>query len=204
MHSAIITVTGSRASYELPVYGSKCIGVRQGALDLHGAPTGTQWTRLAATAAPNATSIKLRESVTWAPGSLIIIASTSFNQEEAEPVRVVSLAEDGTLVELSRPLKFEHLGDGWSAEGYDAHTSLGWREGEDHIPQYSAEVGLLSRNVVVTGDYLVSRREQFGVQVVMHSRGDNAAIGRFSNVEVQPKADIIMVINSSCFRLAFR
>ena len=40
-----------------------------------------------------------------APGALIVIASTSFNQEEAEPLRVVSLAAGGTRVEVSRPLK---------------------------------------------------------------------------------------------------
>ena len=46
-------------------------------------------------------------------------------------------------------------------------------------------MGLLSHNLVIQGDYDASRREQFGVQVVWHARGDNAAVGLMENVEVR-------------------
>jgi hypothetical protein len=39
LHQAIITMLGTRADLEIPVYGAKCIGVRNGVLDLHGKPT---------------------------------------------------------------------------------------------------------------------------------------------------------------------
>ena len=38
LHNAMITVTGNRVSYEIPVYGAKCIGVRNGVLEMAGQP----------------------------------------------------------------------------------------------------------------------------------------------------------------------
>ena len=156
-----------------------------GTLDLHGKPQTTGWTRLARSATANSTSVTLREPVSWEPNDLIIITSTSFDQEEAEPMRVKEISEDGRTVELQKPLRYQHLGDGWSDTGIDTHDGPGWASDGDQIEEYSAEVGLLSHNVIVQGDYVTSRRQQFGVQIVWHARGDNAAIGRLSNVEVR-------------------
>ena len=61
MHEAVITMLGTRADLEIPVYGAKCIGVRSGTLDLHGAPT-VSWTRLGHTAEPGALSTTPRAS----------------------------------------------------------------------------------------------------------------------------------------------
>jgi cysteine-rich repeat protein len=226
LHEAYITIHGTRASYEIPVYGAKCLGVRNGILDLHGRPD-VKWTRLASTAFVNQTFIDLREPVQWRPNDLIVIASTSFDQEEAEPMRVARLTNNGYRVILTKPLKHEHLGDGWSESGYDSHlesctavnpadsdacaaadlsndspelseaqcwsvgegrciyhSGRGWAEDGEHIPEYSAEVGLLTSNVRVSGNMPVSKIEQFGTQVVLHARGDNSAVGRLSFIEV--------------------
>lgn len=180
VHSAIITMLGKRSDLEIPVYGAKCIGIRQGTLDLHGSPT-VSWTRLGATAVPGATHINLREPVAWKENDLIVITSTSYDQEDTETARIRYVHGNGTRLELEFPLQFEHLGDGWNAP----HGLHGWYEDGDHIPEYSAEVGLLSRNVVVQGDYHVSRRQEFGVQIVIASRGDNSAITRIANTEVR-------------------
>jgi len=80
-------------------------------------------------------------------------------------VRVARVVND-THVELKRPLRFDHLGDGWSDAGINTHAGRGWSSDGDQIPEYSAEVGLLSHNVIIQGDHPTSRREQFGVQVV--------------------------------------
>jgi hypothetical protein len=226
LHEAYITIHGTRASYEIPVYGAKCLGVRNGILDLHGRPD-VKWTRLASTAFVNQTFIDLREPVQWRPNDLIVIASTSFDQEEAEPMRVARLTNNGYRVILTKPLKHEHLGDGWSESGYSSHpesctavdpadndacaaadlsndnpklseaecwavgegrciyhSGRGWAENGEHIPEYSAEVGLLTSNVRVSGNMPVSKIEQFGTQVVLHARGDNSAVGRLSFIEV--------------------
>ena len=173
MHKATITITGDRVSHELPIYGAKCIGVRNGILDMHGAPR-VAYTKLAVTAIPGDTTITVTNPVDWEAGDLIAISSTAFDQEQAETVRVWGLSADGLNVYLAEPLKAIHEGEGWHSD-----------DGSVHEVGYRASVGLLTRNVVVTGDYEVSRREQFGVQVVLHSRGDNSLIGRLSNVEVR-------------------
>ena len=265
LHEAYITIHGNRASYEIPIYGTKCIGVRNGALDLHGRPQ-VKWTRLSETAKVGQTYLRLRQKVEWRPNDLIVIASTGFNQEESEPMRIKRLTDGGHTVVLTKPLKHEHLGDGWSsgnayahaesctaastaltdicsavvldgtpstctgagdcvhtpASGSQAetchaadavacaaadlsdadpvmsreecegvgdglceyHSGRGWSEDGDQIEEYAAEVGLLTSNVRVSGDMPVSRIEQFGVQIVWHARGHNAAVGRLSNVEV--------------------
>jgi hypothetical protein len=224
LHEAYITIHGSRAAYEIPVYGAKCLGVRNGILDLHGRPD-VKWTRLAATAVSGQSFIDLREPVQWRPNDLIVIASTSWDQEEAEPMRVARLTNNGYRVILTKPLKHEHLGDGWSESGAHSesctavdsanadacaaadlsndnpelseaecwavgeglcvyHSGRGWMEDGDQMEEYSAEVGLLTSNVRVSGDMPISKIEQFGTQIVWHARGDNKAVGRLSFVEV--------------------
>ena len=55
MHRAVITLHGTVRDPEIPVYGSKVIGVRQGDLDIHGKPRNVTWTRLESTAEQNDT-----------------------------------------------------------------------------------------------------------------------------------------------------
>ena len=130
--------------------------------------------------------IDLREPVPWQVDDQIVITSTSFDQEDTETARIRHVHENGTRIELEFPLQFEHAGDGWSASvALNSHSGYGWAEDGDEIQEYSAEVGLLSRNVVVEGDYHVSRRQEFGVQIVIASRGDLSATARISNTEVR-------------------
>ena len=46
---AIITLHGNVVDPEIPIYGAKVIGVRQGELDFHGCRRNITWTRLADT-----------------------------------------------------------------------------------------------------------------------------------------------------------
>lgn len=52
------------------------LAVREGSVDLHGAPIDTTWTHLAATAAAGSTTISLKQSVSWKAGDNIVIATT--------------------------------------------------------------------------------------------------------------------------------
>jgi hypothetical protein len=181
-HKLTITLTGNRLSPEVPTFGAKCLGVRQGTLQLHGKPKHT-WTRLSRSALANETHLELRDEVNWERDDLIVLTSTSFDQEEAEPLRVEAVVNGtkegwGRTVLLQKPLKYDHMGDGWHPGGPTGGLHRGWAHNGDNIEEYSAEVGLLSHNVIVQGDNPTSRREQFGVQIVWHSRGDNTAVGR--------------------------
>ena len=58
-HKAIITMHGDLRSPELPIYGAKTLGVRNGTLDLHGLPISQTWTLLSATAPVGATEVRI-------------------------------------------------------------------------------------------------------------------------------------------------
>ena len=46
----VITLHGQKYDPSMPLYGNKCIGVRDGILDMHGAPRSHSWTSLEETA----------------------------------------------------------------------------------------------------------------------------------------------------------
>lgn len=158
---ATITLTGAATDGDVMGMGTKVLGVMQGGrLDLHGASASkTSWTRLAADAGPGATSLELATAVDWTPGDTIVIAPSGFDPEEAEVARVVAVA--GTRVSLAAPLRFTHLGRTQSIEG----RTLDMR----------AEVGLLTRNVVVRGDS-TSATTRFGGHVMIMGPGTRARV----------------------------
>ena len=172
-HKLTITLTGNRLSPEVPTFGAKCLGVRHGILDLHGRPASS-WTRLAKTARQGDSHLDLLEAPQgWRRGDKIIITSTEYDQEEAEELEVFLVA--GTRVQVTQPLRFTHYGDGWDQFGR-------------RMDHYRAEVGLLSRSIVIQGDE-ETKKEQFGAQVVMSNGRDtgvaNDLEARLSNVETR-------------------
>ncbi|PWA19457.1 hypothetical protein CCH79_00020609 [Gambusia affinis] len=139
-HKAIITLHGHLRSPELPVYGSKTLAVREGVLDLHGIPVPVTWTHLAQTAASGSTTLTLTEAVTWKPGEEIVIASTGHrhSQRENEVRTIAGVSAGGKTLTLAEPLTFSHLG-----------VSAKLPDGA--VFEARAEVGLLTRNIVVRG-----------------------------------------------------
>ncbi|KAG9339164.1 hypothetical protein JZ751_024022 [Albula glossodonta] len=139
-HKAIITLHGHLRSQELPVYGTKTLAVREGILDLHGIPVPVPWTHLAETALAGSTTLTLRQSVTWNVGDEIVIASTGHrhSQRENEARRIAAVSADGRTLTLTEPLTYTHLG-----------VSVTLPDGT--VFEGRAEVGLLTRNVVVRG-----------------------------------------------------
>lgn len=121
--TATILLTGSAGTDP----GDDGLRVNGGTLDLHGAPVGSAWTRLAEPARKDDDRIALEAPVPWPVGAEIAIASTSPNPANAETRRIAQV-KGATLV-LDRPLEKDHRADG----------------------SERAEVALLSRNVVVSG-----------------------------------------------------
>ena len=214
MHNAVITMYGSVRSIELPIYGSKVIGVRNGTLDMHGRPVGVTWTNLGATAPAGANKIVLKEPVIWPIGSLIVIATTgdSTTQGQTETATIIGKSSDNITLTLDVNLANTHLG---------VKRTVG--TGSTAVSFYvRAEVGLLSRNVIFKGyhdnswDRLLSApacpttfnagqfavqscflgrygpelgTDQFGGTIMLSgnmakSMGVETVIGRFSNVEL--------------------
>ena len=86
-----ITMHGNKQSPEIPIYGNKVVGVRNGVLDLHGVARSPSWTELATTVHPGDLTLKLNTAVDWTAGEAIVIASTSLSPYEAEQVTIVSV-----------------------------------------------------------------------------------------------------------------
>ncbi|KAM6974364.1 PKHD1 like 1, tandem duplicate 1, partial [Tautogolabrus adspersus] len=139
-HKAIITLHGNQRSPELPMYGSKAIAVREGVLDLHGKPVADTWTHLAQTANKDSKTLTLMKAVTWNVGDEIVIASTGHrhSQKENEKKTIAAVSADGKTLTLEEPLEYTHLGVTASLPGGKTFEAR-------------AEVGLLTRNVVVRG-----------------------------------------------------
>ncbi|XP_018426208.1 PREDICTED: fibrocystin-L [Nanorana parkeri] len=139
-HKAIITLHGHLRSPELPVYGAKTLAVRQGTLDLHGIPVPVTWTRLAQTVEAGSSTLVLQQSVTWKAGDEIVIASTGHrhSQNQNEKRTIQSVSADGKNLTLSEPLVYKHLG-----------ISVTLPDGT--VFEARAEVGLLTRNILVRG-----------------------------------------------------
>ena len=159
-----------------PPIHPQTIAVRTGELIMHGEPR-MPWTKLAVTAGVGNSTITVRDETDWREGDHIMITSTEYNQFEAEERHIVGVSADGTVLELDKPLIYKHHGEGWYSES-----------GLASVEEYRAEVGLLTRNIVIKGDEVHTKAQQFGVQVVLSTETtdeDNPLTGHFSNVELR-------------------
>jgi hypothetical protein len=75
---------------QLPGFGNKAIGCHCCKFDMYGTPRLLTWTELAVTANVGDTNITLTQTVDWAIGELIVIASTSADHYEAERRTITS------------------------------------------------------------------------------------------------------------------
>lgn len=182
MHRAVITMHGTRRSYEMPVYGAKVIAIRYGLLDLHGAPKLESWTRLAKNAKQGDKQIELVAPTGWQPGETIVLAPTGFEQSEDEEHIIAATEDQGKVLHLTRELEYDH--DAPAAENPI-------RQGFD-VRKIAGEVALLSRNVVVQGDD-DSYDLQYGCHIFAHTPETETGYHgrpnrhrvRLSNVEVR-------------------
>ena len=182
-HKAIITLEGNRRMRELPLYGAKVLAVRHAHVDFHGEDR-FMWTRLSATAPRGAHFIDIRErNCGWRSGEELVLAPTDYWPEEAEYIaidRVEIMPEGGDRVHLVQPLLYDHYGEGYLVPHHKDPTP---HDGQN-ITEMSAEVGLLTHNIVVRGDdqtYDI----QFGAQIFFSSPGDESLLGRLEGVEVR-------------------
>jgi G8 domain len=164
-----ITLTGDKTvtSPLSASVGTKHLAVLSGGrLELHG-QKALSWTQLGATATKGATSITLKESVNWQVGDRVVIASTGFEMLEAEE-RVLTKV-DGTTVNFTDPLLHQHFGELQRYSNAQRSWTLDSR----------AEVGLLTRNILIQGDQ-ASQKQGFGGHIIVSKGG----IARLEHIEV--------------------
>ncbi|GGJ63660.1 G8 domain-containing protein [Deinococcus aquiradiocola] len=135
-HRATITLTDATPGEDVMGMGDRVLGVMGGHLELHGQKR-LPWTRLAQTARAGSSTLTLDTPPDWQQGDLIALASTDYDPAQSEQAVVRSVS--GRTVTLAQPLTNTHWGDREQAplQAVDER----------------AEVGLLSRNVLVqSGD----------------------------------------------------
>jgi cell migration-inducing and hyaluronan-binding protein len=135
LKKAVITLTGNNANEDIMGMGAKFLGAMMGgAVELQGQPK-TPWTRLAATANADAANIQVLNAQGWLVGDRIAIAPTDLDPLETEERTITAI--NGTTLTLDKPLAYVHWGKTQTLNGF----ALDMR----------AEVGNLSRNIVVRG-----------------------------------------------------
>ncbi|KAH9519161.1 Fibrocystin-L, partial [Bulinus truncatus] len=137
-YKAIITLYGHLRSREVPIYGAKTLAVRNGTLNLYGSPVKVPWTLLAKTAKSGSTELELEHDVDWKEGDHIVIATTGARHSQRETETSIIKSISGKKVILTDSLKYEHLG---IVADFD-----------DQKVHFKAEVGLLTRNIIVRGN----------------------------------------------------
>ncbi|MGH3372169.1 MAG: G8 domain-containing protein, partial [Nocardioidaceae bacterium] len=147
-HRATITLTGTLADGDIMGMGNRMLGVAGGTLDLHG-ESRTGWTRLGSSAAAGSTQLLLEDAPDWRAGDKLVVASTDFDPNHAEVVTVSAVS--GGTVTLAGPLDISHYGEIQTIAGRTVDER--------------AEVGLLTRNVVVQGDSATSQ-EGYGGHIM--------------------------------------
>jgi cell migration-inducing and hyaluronan-binding protein len=164
-----IALTGSNPAQDVMGMGSKFLGAMEGGrIDLHGEPR-TGWTRLAATAKKGALKITLKEAPPWRVGDRIVIVSTDYRPEHAEERRIAAIS--GNVVTLASRLDYEH----WCARSTFGGMAL----------EECAEVGLLSRNIVIHG--AASTTTGFGGHVMI-MKGSQAHLSGVEFLHMGQKA----------------
>jgi hypothetical protein len=129
-------------------HGKQAIVVMDDAvLRLHGRAYSRTWLRIDEDADVEATSIHLEKPVDWPNGAAIVIASTTFDPGEAEETTLAAAPSNGgRTLTLDDALVHSHWGTTQSySNGLASPDERTWELDE------RAEVGLLSRNIVIRG-----------------------------------------------------
>ena len=158
---ATLTLTGSDQTENIMGRGTKCLcATGGGRLEIYDEDR-LSWTKLSASAQVGETKLTLLEPGGWRAGEKIVIASSSFNPEEVEVRNITSVSSDGKTLTLETGLKYAHYG---VLQTFDGKTL-----------DERAEVGLLSRNIVIQGDD-ASSALKFGGHVMVMNNGSVAKI----------------------------
>ncbi|EAY31898.1 G8 domain-containing protein [Microscilla marina] len=166
-----ITLTGAGGANPGSGMGYKVIGAMSGGtVELHGQPKKS-WTQLRTTAYAGRNYIEVEATTGWKVGDRIVIASTDFDMDNAEERTITQI--NGSRVYLSTRLNHKHFGQKQTYQRVINRQTHRW------ILDERAEVGMLSRNLVIQGD-ISSASTKFGGHIMM-MRGSTA---RISNVEL--------------------
>jgi hypothetical protein len=157
LNPARITLTGDDVDVMGLGMGGKFITAMDGGvIELHGISRDElSWSVLDGSLSPGATSMQLRDASTWDPGDKIVLAPSGVDPFEAEELTVVT--SNSHTVTFTPPLQFAHFGEIQTING----KQLDMR----------AEVGLLTRNILIEGNE-ESETSAFGGHLMIMNGGN--------------------------------
>ncbi len=170
-HHATITLNGPLDEHVMGM-GARFIGAMNGGrIEIHGSRRAdVDWAVLARHAQPGDTSLALelvephKTVLGWRPGDLLVVASSTRDPLQAEAVTVTAVT--GTQVSFTPPLRFPHWGELQTVAG--------------RVVDERAEVGLLTRNIVIQGAADGYARQMGGHIMIM-----SGSIGRIEGAELR-------------------
>ena len=172
----ILTLSKSTPNETMPMSGNQSKGIMVmdgGVLELHGKIKQSS-TQLAITALAGTKTLTFKDAINWEIGDSIVIASTNFMKStlvedgllesqnpylyENETAKIVTISADKKTVTLSDALNYKHWGG--AIETFNNGKGRSWSLDE------RAEVGLLSRNILIQGD-AASELDRHGVNIMI-------------------------------------
>ena len=145
--SFTLYMNGDRRDRRLPIFGTKAFGVYDGEIQMHGKSTPTTWSNIDANALKGDAQVTLplgTDLTNWNEGDWIVFAPSE-ELDQTENVQIKSI--EGVTIMLETPLQFDHR-----IHTYDAG---------DSTYSFPTQVGLLSHNIKIRGDF-VSTHSLFG------------------------------------------
>lgn len=169
-HQATITLNAPDPNENVMDMGTRGILLMGGTFEAYGLTPNRVWTTLNDHAAAGATNLTLRETVDWQPGDQIVIAPTDF-YGVAETERLTVQTVSGSRVTLAAPLTKAR----WGRLQYVSPTGMTETPTTEVTPlvlDERAEVGLLSRRIVIQGaDDALWRDQRFGAHIMVMGNG---------------------------------
>ena len=174
-----IVLHGAKEDPQLPLFGNKMIGVWEGKLDIHGKERSHTWVEMAETAQKGANEIVLNvqaKALDWMVGEEIVIASSGFASDEAEHFKIEAITQTPDEREFAI-LKLDGVLENLHYAGSKNYGTIG----KPNELAMRAEVGLLTRNIVIrSDDDGISKK--YGGHIML--KGDSVE-GRISYVEMR-------------------
>jgi hypothetical protein len=106
-HQLTFILYGNYYGAQQPMFGNKGIGCMNCKFSMYGTPRIKTWTSLAATVNVGDTSFTVLDAIDWKVGEQIVVASTSFDHNEAEQMTITAVSNK--TVTVSTPFVNKHV-----------------------------------------------------------------------------------------------
>jgi hypothetical protein len=98
---------GSYYGKQQPMFGNKGIGCMNCKFSMYGIPRPVTWTVITATINPSDTTLTVQDTVDWAVGESIVVASTDFDHNQAEQRTITAIS--GKTITVDQPFNNKHF-----------------------------------------------------------------------------------------------